>query len=111
AVGAFRRVGAGLGVGGRKWPAVRLRARHDVVSVRRVAAPVHRLALLVERRLLADLVAGAVEVVDVLRDHLALGVLPRALPNPVARVDGRRAAGGLGAEIRVPRVAAGTTGL
>src|SRR6058998_2502615 len=42
----------------------------DVVPVGRVTTSVHRLALLVERRLLADLVVGAVQVVDTLRDRL-----------------------------------------
>src|SRR3989449_11332606 len=53
--------------------AVRLRAGQDVVHVRLIAAPVDGLALLAQRRLLVQLVVGAVEVVDARRDYLALG--------------------------------------
>src|SRR5689334_1816964 len=45
--------------------AVGPRAREDVVLVGRVAAPVHHLALLVQCRLLGEVVAGAVQVRDV----------------------------------------------
>ena len=85
--------------------AVRLRAGEDVVPVRRVAAAVDHLALLGQRGLLADLVVGAVQIVDVLRDHLALGVLPRAVADAVAGVDG--CPGALRAQIGAPGLAAG----
>src|SRR5215204_6168284 len=83
----------------------------NVVHVRRVAAAVDGLALLAQRGLLVDLVSGAVKVVDVLRDRLALGVHPRPAPDAIARVDGRLPAGGLGAEIGVPGAAARARGL
>src|SRR5262249_36641875 len=88
-------------------PAVRLGAGQHVVPVRGVAAPVDHLALFVEGGLLGELVVGAVEVVHVLRDDGALGVLPRAAPDPIARVDARRAARTLRAEVRAPRVSGG----
>src|SRR5262249_8328446 len=48
----------------------------------------------------------AVKIVDVLRDHCALGVLPRALADAVAGVGGLPAGRGVGAEIGVPSLAA-----
>src|SRR5437764_640496 len=47
-----------------------------------------------------------VQFVDILRDDDALGVLPRTLADPVARIDGGFAVGRLGAEIGVPSAAA-----
>jgi hypothetical protein len=48
------------------------------VHVGRVAAALDDLALLRERRLFIDLVVGAVQVIDVLRDEDAFGVVPWA---------------------------------
>src|SRR5262249_50462814 len=72
---------------------------------------VHDLALLVERRLLGDLVVRAVKVIDILRDRLALRVLPGPRANPVPRMDGRGAVGRLRAEIGAPRSVARAGGL
>src|SRR5437899_2938402 len=107
ALAAARPVLARAVLARREGRAVRLRAGEDVVHVGLITAPVDGLALLAQRRLLVQLVVGAVEVVDARRDYLALGVLPRALPDAIARVDGRLAVGGLRREIGVPGVLAG----
>src|SRR5690606_25276522 len=79
----------------------------DVVDVGAVARAIDLLALLVQCRGLADVVAVAfdvaVQVRHVLRDDLALRVVPGAVADAIARVDGRLAVGGRGAQIRPPR--------
>src|SRR5215211_1840227 len=95
-------VAAGAILAGREGPAVRLRSGQDVVPVGRIATAIDRLALLVERSLFADLVVGAVQIVDVLGDGLALGVLPGPAADAVARIDGRAPARRLRAEISMP---------
>src|SRR5262249_17234474 len=59
-------VAAGAVVAGREGGAVRLRAGEDVVHVRCVATAVDHLALLVQRRLLGDVVVRAVQLGDIL---------------------------------------------
>src|SRR5574338_136504 len=86
----------GVGEGG----SVPLRAGEYVVLVRLVAVTVDDGALLGDRGLLGDAV-GPMQVAHVLGDDRALGVLPRAAPDPVAGVD---RAGALRAEIGVPCV-------
>jgi hypothetical protein len=61
------------------------------VPVGRVAAAVDHLALFVERHLLGEIVV-TMQLVDILGDNDALGVLPRAAPDPIVRVDGLGAA-------------------
>src|SRR5438445_4795405 len=102
ALTALRPAAARAIVAGREGGAVRLGAGEYVVHVRRVAAAVDLLALLRQRRVLGEVVL-AVELGHVLRDDGALGVLPGAAPDAVARVDG---AGPLRAQVRVPRFAA-----
>src|SRR5438034_200363 len=65
---------------------------------------VEGLAPLGDCRLLGNLVVGAVEIVDVLRDDHAAGVLPRAAADAIAGIDG--AASKVGAEVSAPSVAA-----
>src|SRR4051812_30180469 len=67
----------------------RRRTGQHIVHVRFVATAVDDLALLGERGLLVD-VGVAVQVLDVLGHDLALGVLPWALADAIARI-GRRA--------------------
>ena len=74
-------------------------------------AAVDDLALFAERGLLGEVVAGAVQIGDVLGDHRALGILPRSLADAVARIDGRLAVGGLRREVGAPGFAAGAGGL
>src|SRR5437867_9251985 len=100
---ALRPVAAGAVLAGPERGAVGLGARQDVVHVRRVAAAVHRVALLRQRRLLGDVVR-AVELGQVLGDDGALRVLPGAAADAIARVDG---AGALAAQVCVPGLAAG----
>src|SRR4029077_18643988 len=76
-LGAARPVLAGAVFAGREGAAVHRRARERVVLVGAVAATLGQVALLGERGLLGEVV-GAVELVDVPRDHRALGILPRA---------------------------------
>src|SRR5919108_416305 len=100
-LGALRPVAAGPVLAGWKRAAVRRGAGEDVVPVGRVAAAVDHLALLIERRLLGEMVV-AMQLVDILGDDDALGVLPWAAPDAIARVDGLGAAHGLRAEVGAP---------
>src|SRR5499427_5592935 len=102
ALAALGPVAAGAILAGRERGTVRLRARQDVVRVRRVAAPVDGVALLGERGLLVDVVR-AVKLGEVLGDDDAFGVLPGPCADAVARVDG---AGALRAQIRFPGLGA-----
>src|SRR5688500_6544528 len=80
--------------------------------VRRVAATVHRLPLLVQRDLLFDRVAVAmhvtVKVGHVPRDQRASRVVPRSAADAIARVHGRLSSRRSRAEVRVPGATAGT---
>ena len=83
---ALRPVAAGLVLARGERLSVGLRAGQDVVPIGAVAAAVDRRALFRERGLLADLVVGAVQIVDASRDDLALGILPGAGTDAIARV-------------------------
>src|SRR5688572_33424962 len=63
--------------------AIRLRAGEDVVPVGAVASAVDDLALLGERGLLGQVVGVAVQLVEVARDHRALGIPPRPAPDAI----------------------------
>jgi hypothetical protein len=80
--------------------------------VRRIASAIYRLPLLVQRELLVDRVAVAlnvaVQVRDVECDDRALRVVPRAVADAVARVDGGLTGGRCRAQIRVPGATART---
>ena len=99
ALRAARVVLAGHVLVGRKGFAVRRRAGDDVMPVRLVAAAVDDLALLRQIVLLAELVVGAVQIVDAGGDDHALGIHPRPLADAVARV---HRAGALRRQIRMP---------
>src|SRR5262245_13844298 len=106
ALPALGPVAAGAILARREGAAVRLRAGQHVVAVGGVTAAVDGLALLAERGLLGELVVGAVQVVDVLGDDVALGILPRPAAAAVARIGGGAATRRLGAQIGVPCFAA-----
>src|SRR5678816_934327 len=91
AVAALRPVAAGGIAAGGRVPAHGIGAGEDVVLVRRVAATLDRVALLVERGLLVDVALVRVQVAHVLRHHHALGVGPGAFADALARVDTLRA--------------------
>src|SRR5262245_5931265 len=93
-LGARRPVAAGPILTRRKGAAVRRGAGEDVV-------PAGRVTLLGERRFLVEIV-GAVDLVEILGDNDTLGVLPRATPDAITRVDGLSAAHGLRAEVGMP---------
>src|SRR5262245_36418645 len=94
-----------------KGGAVRLRARQYVVAVWRVAATVDHLALLGKRGLLGEIVAGAVQVGNVLGNDGALGVLPRPFADAVLCIDSGLAVGRLRREIGAPGLCACASGL
>src|SRR6185369_5002693 len=71
-----------------------------------IAAAFDRVALLVESGLPGE-VRRAMQVVDVLGNHGALGVLPGAAADAVLGIDGRGAASRLCAQISAPGLAAG----
>src|SRR5262245_41241886 len=91
----------------RKYAALGRRAGHDVVIIRRVADTGDDGAALGQRCLHAELVVVAVQIVDVLRDDLALEVLPGAVSDPVAGVDWAALRTRIGAQVRAPSLAAG----
>src|SRR5882672_10440735 len=102
AVAALGPVAAGGVAAGGGVQAHRVGAGEDVVLVRRVAAALDRVALLVQRRLLADVALAGMQLADVTRHHHALGVVPGALADALARVDAGVAARQRGAEVRLP---------
>src|SRR5205807_3717927 len=87
-----------------------LRAGENVVVVRGEAEARNLAAALGERGVGPELVAVAVQIVDAGGDDHALEVLPGTLADAVAGVDGlgRVRHVGVGAEISVPGLAAGT---
>src|SRR5438552_15101552 len=107
---AARPVLAGLVLARRTGAAIWHRAGQRVMLVGRIAAAVDDVALLGQRGLLCQIVL-TVQFVDILRDDDALGVLPRTLADPVARIDGGFAVGRLGAELAMPSAAAGPSRL
>src|SRR5262245_64049474 len=69
------------------------RAGQHVVTVRCKTHTWNDLASLAQRRIHAELVIVAVQIVDVLSDYLAFEILPRAGANTVTRIYGRLAVG------------------
>src|SRR4029453_7711988 len=89
---------------------MRVRARQNVVLVRRVTTPIYRLALLIQRELLVDRVPVALDVAVQVRDvegnDGALRVVPRPVADALARVDPGLTGRGRCAEIGMPCPAA-----
>src|SRR6202040_3112086 len=83
-------------------------AGQHVVLVGRIAHPVDDRALLGQAGFLADLVAGAVQVLDAGGDDDAFGILPGTAPDAVAGIDRGAGIGGVGAaaQIGVPGLVA-----
>src|SRR5262245_28452906 len=79
-----------------------VRAGQNIMLVRLIAAPLDGLALLAQRRLLGEIDVVRVQVVQALRDHHALGVVPRALADAIARIDAGVAAGKGRAQVSAP---------
>src|SRR5690606_9667049 len=105
ALAALRPVAAGhVLVARRERRAVGLRAGQDIVLVRAALARLDGIALLVERGFRVD-VRIVVQVFDILGDRDALRILPRALADAVARVDGLRAVDRALAQVSAPRLA------
>src|SRR3977135_2139544 len=100
-------VAAGAVFAGRERPSVRRRAGQHVMPIRGFGAAIDHLALLAEGRLLGDLVVGAVKIIDVLRDGVALGILPRPGADAIARIDGLPAPARLRAQIGAPSLPTG----
>src|SRR4051812_46190021 len=90
-------VTAGMVVGTGDGTAEGIGAGQHVMLVRLVAAAGNAHAFLVQRRTLVDVVAVArdvaMQVGDVHRDDFALGIVPGAIADAVARVHGARAGG------------------
>ena len=80
-------VAAGRVAAGRREHAFRIRSRQHVVRIDAVSATADGRALLGECGRLGDLVRYRVEIIDACGDDDALGILPRALADAVARVD------------------------
>src|SRR5262245_52410118 len=107
ALGAARPVAAGSVLAGRERASIHLRAGQYVVGVGRVANTGNHGAALGERDLHAELVAVAMQVIDVLGDDLVFEILPRSPSDAIAGIDGLCAARRLGAQIRAPGLVAG----
>src|SRR4029077_18322298 len=86
-LGAAGPVVAGLVLTRRERSAVGLRAGQGVVPVGRVAAAVDDIALLGQRRLLADVVVVAMQFGNILGNDHPFDVLPWTMSDAVARVD------------------------
>ena len=86
-------------------------AGQDVVTVRSEAHAWNDEAPLGQRRVHAQRVVVAVQIIDGLSDGFALEVLPRPVADAVSRVDRRLAVSGLGAEVGAPRLASRTVAL
>ena len=109
ALAALRPVAAGgVHVAGDE-AAVGLRAGEHVVLVRRVAPAVDDRPALGEGGLLGEAV-GAVQLLHVCGDHVALRVLPRATADALARVDAGHVGRRLLAQVGAPCAAAGACG-
>src|SRR5262249_59927901 len=102
ALGAARPIPAGTILTWRKGAAFGSRTSQHVVTVWCKAHAGDDLAPLAQRRVHAELVVIAVQIVNALGNYLALEVLPRATANAIARIDGSLALGNLSAQIRVP---------
>ncbi len=96
--------------------AIRLRAGQHVMRVWSIAHAIHHLALFIQCGLFKKIAAEAREFQRVAmqvglphRDLLSAGVVPRPLPDAVARADRRLAILGLRAQIGVPGVVARTS--
>ena len=76
---------------GRK-PTGWIRARQDVMHVHRIPAPTYSVSLFGQCRLFRDVDGIRMQIVNVLRDHDPLRVIPGAVTNPVARIYARIAA-------------------
>src|SRR5947207_9954141 len=99
AIGAAGPVGASRVIGPRNSSAILLAAGQDIVLVWCVAATLDRVALLIERGLLVDLVLVTVQIGDAGCDLDSLGVRPWAAADPILGIDPALA---LRPEIRVP---------
>jgi len=107
---AARPVVAGHVEVARKCAAVGGRAGQDVVPVGVESEPGDHGAALGQRGRRAEPDVCAVQVVDALRHHLALEILPRALADAVAGIHRSGAGSGIGAEIGAPGLVAGADG-
>src|SRR5262245_22092912 len=87
--------------------AVQLRAGQDIVAIGIVSSSVDYVALFGKRCLLAEIVLVTVEIGHVFRNPDPFGVIPGALPDAVAGMDSRLAAGCDTAEVGVPGPVAG----
>ena len=92
----------------RKCPSIRLRTSENVVTIGRVANTRNYGAPFGQRSLHAEFVVVAVKVIHALRNDIGFEVLPRAMSNAIAGVNGLCACCSLGAEIRTPSLATRT---
>src|SRR5262245_48351179 len=111
ALGATRPVAAGAILGGWERAALRGRAGQHVVTIRREAHARNDLAALAQRRVEAQFIVVAVQIVDIGRDDLAFEILPRAVADAVARIDRRLTGGLLGTQIGAPGFPSGAVTL
>src|SRR3954468_23498227 len=102
ALGAARPVAAGAVFASRECAAFRGGAGQRIVPVRREADARDDEAPLGHRVVEAELVVGAVQIVDAGGDDGALEVLPRAIADAFAGVDGGLAVSGLRAQVSAP---------
>src|SRR5712672_2416278 len=84
-------------------------ARQHVMHVGRVAAQFNGIALFIHNIRAGDLVVVAVQIGDAGGDDSALGILPGAVADTVARIDGAALGSRVRAQIGAPSLGAGTS--
>src|SRR4029077_13963355 len=102
ALRAARPIPAGAILALREGTTFGCRARQDIVAIGSEAYARNSLAALAQRRVHAEFVVVAVQVVKVLGDNLALEILPRTVANTIARVHRGLAVGDLRAQVGMP---------
>ena len=110
-LGAARPVAAGAIFAGRERAALRGGAGQHVVTIWREAHARNDLAALAQRRVEAQFIVVAVQIVNIGRDDLAFEILPRAIADAVACIDRRLTASLLGAQIGAPSFPSGAVTL
>jgi hypothetical protein len=95
AVSAVRPVSTSVVITSRERRSVELRTGQDIVSIRAITAAVYHLAIFVQRGRLDEVAASprllksvAVEMADVLSDHLPVGILPRTTTDTIPCIHG-----------------------
>jgi hypothetical protein len=105
---AARPIAAGFVFIGWKCPPIHLRSRKNVVTIGSVADTWNHGPSFCQRDLRPKLVVIAVKLINALRDYFVFKVLPRAVSDPIAGVNGPCATHCLSAKVGTPRLSTRT---